>query len=360
MAKKSIEHNGKRIEFDEYNEIQIAQIIKDLASENTIPVIVLEVLKQTNEMMLGSVLIKLRWSVEKFQSLIDLATQNDEQYPSWNKKIQKELPLEIQAKVTVRNMPKLPQTSIEGISLDGLDELLVGAGVVVGVGAAEFKELISGAEMTFHASIQAGQLKDALQQGLSRGVKDLSIFESGSLIIINQGREKLCSIEVRTSQTSTTIKTQGLDAEKLAGQGFDLLEEAVGFGGAVAGLARSVQRGGSGLESMLGDAIEAASSTVDALSRATTTINLPAKIAGIVRGVCRGIEQEYKEQQAKEDKRVIVLQQEIQNALECIACGTSRVDGQSCTSCGYPYKGEKLTESEIENKLEEIKKLQNN
>lgn len=362
MAKLVVEIGGDRAEFDKYEEREIIRVINDFSSRKSIPVIVLEVLRHS-ETVFGSVLLELvksGWDVEKFQSLIDLATQNNETYPGMNKKIKQQLPFEISTNMSIRDVPKSPQSSSESVNLDGLNELLVGAGVVVGVGAAEFKELISGTEMTFNAPIKASQLKEALQQGLSRSVKGLGVAVNGSLITINQGREKLCSIEVRSGQTSTTIKTQGLDAEKLANQAFDLLGEAVELGEVAAGVARSVQSGGLGLENLFGAAVDRVSSTMDALSRATTTINLPAKIGGIIRGVCRGIEQEYKEQQAKEDRQIITLQQEIQNALECIACGTPRVDGQSCTSCGYPYKGEKLSKQAIQEKLEEIKRLQNN
>ena len=137
MAKQVAEIEGNRVEFDKYDEREIIMVINSFTTGDSMPVIVLEVLRHS-DIVFGSVLlglVKSGWSVEKFQSLINFATQNSEKYPGMNQKIKQQLPFEISTKMSIRDMPKSPQSSSESVNLDGLSELLVGAGVVVGVGA---------------------------------------------------------------------------------------------------------------------------------------------------------------------------------------------------------------------------------
>lgn len=354
MAVKEVVFDGKAREFDEYNEMQIAALIKDIAPTNDIPVVVLEIFNKASDVIFQSILIKLRWSVDKFQNLIDCATQNAAQYPGLNAKIKENLPFDIKTKVMIRETPN--ETSSPQHSAD-IETLVGGVGIVLGASAAEFQQLLTGAQMTFDAPIEINKLIDPLQQGLQNSIKNLRIERKGSLVNIMQGREKLCSINVRVNGKQTTVQTEGLNQERLLNEVVDVAGDALALGGQASEIISSARQGGQGLNSLLNGALSSAVEAFDSLSRATTMINLPSKIAGIVRGVCREVEQEYKLQGKRESARVMELQQEIQNALECIACGTPRVDGQSCTSCGYPYKGEKLTKSQIQQKAEEIQQL---
>lgn len=358
MAKKIIENGSKRIEFDEYNESQIASIINELTPSEIVPVIILEILTQASQMMFSSILIKLGWSVNKFQALIDCATQNATQYSGLNEKIKVALPLTISTQVAIREMPKvvdkLPTQQA------GMEELAMGVGVILGVGTAEFRDLISGAEMSFEAPIDVNKLKAPLTQGLQSSIKNLQVQIRGSLITVFEGEEALCSIEVRVNGNKTVVKTDGLKAERLLDQTVDVVGDAIRLAGDAAGVISSARDGNDNLGSILSGALQTAGQTLSSLSKATTTINLPSKIAGIVRGVCREIEQAYQRKESQENKEIVKLQQEIQNALECIACSTPRVDGQSCTSCGYPYSGEKLSKLDIQNKVAAIKRLELN
>lgn len=358
MARKIIENGNNKIEFDEYNESQIASIVNELTPSEIIPVIVLEILKQSSQMMLSSILIRLGWSVDKFQALIDCATQNETQYFGMNKKIKDALPLTISTQVAIREMPKVMNQTLAQPA--GMEELAIGAGVMLGVGAAEFKDLISGAEMSFEAPIDINKLRAPLTQGLQSSIKGLQVQIRGSLITIFEGEETLCSIEVRVNGNQTVVKTDGLKAERLLDQAVDTVGDAIRLAGDAAEVISAARNGSDDLSSVLSGALQTAEQTFSSLSKATTTINLPSKIAGIVRGVCREIEQAYQRKESQENKEIIKLQQEIQNALECIACGTPRVEGQSCTSCGYPYKGEKLSQVEIQRRAEKIKELGQN
>lgn len=355
MGKFEFEHNGEQKTFNTDSEWTVINLIQQLSLADEIPVEVLFILDKS-EYIFQMVISKLGWDKVKFQKLINLATQNEKKYPGLSKKIHSNLPFAIQVETKIENIQTQPIQDAAGGGV--LKEALAVAGIaVVGVGIS-LKEFVSGSEMLFKAPITIRDLVDPLKQELGGLFNHFQVVQDGNRLVLKDGKTELGSILVTIVGRETKVQTVGLNINKALNDVGDTAKKTLEVGGEAFDLYGATQRGDLDAVSEIATHLISSVTTLGSSAmESAATFSLPIKVVAIVRGVCGKLVQAYEEKEVGEGVEIVKLQNEIKNALECIACGSPRIDGQSCNKCSYPYQGQKLTEAQIIAKTEEIKKM---
>ncbi|HKY73922.1 MAG TPA: hypothetical protein VJ246_01265, partial [Patescibacteria group bacterium] len=273
--------------------------------------------------------------------------------------IRQAFPLVIKGKISIAAMEASKPVSTKEESPFG--EFLAGIGLGAAIGAAEFKSLIAGEEVTYRAPMSIRDFLDSLKVKLKGSVQNLSVTASGTIITIASGKEELCTMQIQSEGDETTVFTEGLKVQRAWEQGKDTLKETLEFtAGAVFAVDALKNDGLGALGSLLNTATETmrdGEEAIQAAGRLMGTVTLSKRIAGVINGVATNKVRAFERAKAADRQEIFTLKEEIENGTQCSSCGTPRSEESNCHNCGSPYEGVMLVQQQVEAKKEQIKQL---